>query len=171
MRCSVATCVSAAATNNFLVSAQKGRNERAQKGEFPFTVIISDKVADRAENIHGDDEGARFVTREGPARPERSGLSASGVVSYGLRIGASKHCTPPPSSPSTGAKSRFEHCTAAAASRKADYRRTAALLVNGVTRRFASPDRPMAKRRSIKIPQSGRITAAVVDHRARGGAA
>ena len=68
MRCSVATCVSAAATNNFLVSAQKGRNERAEKGEFPFTVIISDKVADRAENIHGDDEGARFVTREGPAQ-------------------------------------------------------------------------------------------------------
>ena len=93
MRCSVATCVSAAATNNFLVSAQKGRNERAQKGEFPFTVIISDKVADRAENIHGDDEGARFVTREGGPRPERSGLSASGVVSYGLRIGASKHCS------------------------------------------------------------------------------
>ena len=46
----------------------KSRNERAEKGEFPFTVIISDKVADRAENIHGDDEGARFVTREGPAQ-------------------------------------------------------------------------------------------------------
>ena len=86
MRCSVATCVSAAATNNFLVSAQKGRNERAQKGEFPFTVIISDKVADRAENIHGDDEGARFVTREGPGRAPPRKVRLIGKWGSKLRI-------------------------------------------------------------------------------------